>query len=116
MNGFVIGIFQLLANAYAEIQQEPIIFSLSALSDSFQKSAAVYQQSNSKKAALVFFVVCFARDFLDPIARRLLIDLCMLAIPLLICFLLMPAIDWQAGLLVSLSHYAFLILAAYIYR
>jgi hypothetical protein len=106
-------IIRLVKSSYSEIQQEPIIISLTAVSDSFQKSAAVHQQYNSKKAALVFFMVCFARDFLDPIARRVLIDFCILATPLWICFLLMPGIDWQAGLMVSLSQYAFLRLAAY---
>jgi hypothetical protein len=109
-------IFHLVKNAYVEIQQEPIIFSLTALSDSFQKSAAVYQQCNSKKAALAFFMICFARDFLDPIARRVLIDFCMLATPLLICFFLMPGIDWHAGLMVAFSQYLFLTMAAYVCR
>jgi hypothetical protein len=105
-------IIQLLRNAYIEIQQEPIVFSLTGLIDSLQKSAGVYQQCNSKKAALMFFVIFVARDFFVPIARRVLADICFLIAPLIFCFLLMPNSDWNTLLISTFFQFIFLLMRA----
>jgi hypothetical protein len=107
---------QLLRNAYGEIQQEPIIISLHEFSNIFQKTAALYQQCNSKKAALAFFIICVAKDFLDSMARRILVNFCLLATPLSVCYLITPSIDWQTGLLIVFSQYLFLMMAEYFRR
>jgi hypothetical protein len=103
-------IIRLVKSSYSEIQQEPIIISLTAVSDSFQKSAAVYQQCNSKKAALMFFAMFIARDFFVPIARRVLAYICFLIAPLILCFLLMPNSGWNTLLIITFFHFIFLLM------